>query len=55
MGLRKIGRICNFVQVQRISNQQSPIANLDHPFAFSNIAGAKGVTDCRLGLLNANC
>src|ERR1051326_6412652 len=25
MGLRKIGRICNFVQVQRISNKQSPI------------------------------
>jgi hypothetical protein len=38
----KFARICNFAQVLRISNEQSPIANLDYPFAFSNIADAKG-------------
>src|ERR1051326_1790896 len=52
----KFARICIFAQVLRISNQQSPIANLDYPFAFSNIADAKGcyrlpIADC--GLLNA--
>src|ERR1051326_5698344 len=39
------GRICNFAQVCGLamsSHRWSPIANLDHPFAFSNIAGAKG-------------
>jgi hypothetical protein len=35
-------KTCNFDQVLRISIEQLPIANLDHPFAFSNIAGAKG-------------
>jgi hypothetical protein len=38
----KFAGICNFAQVLRISNEQSAIANLDYPFAFSNIAGAKG-------------
>jgi hypothetical protein len=35
-------RSINFAQVLRIRNEQSPIANLDYPFAFSNIASAKG-------------
>src|ERR1051326_5880170 len=38
----KKSNVCDFVQVPRISNEQSPIANLDYPFAFSNIASAKG-------------
>jgi hypothetical protein len=32
-----------------ISNQHSPIADLEHPFAFSDIANAQGCSKSAIG------